>query len=277
MDAGSHELAAVALLDRAPLPNAFRIHAAGFSFPDPARPGLTPVLVQVDTAALRYSVDARASTYSGQVAIVVRIRDGQGSEVQKLSQQYTLSGDVNDLEAAKRGEILFYREPDLPAGVYTMETIVFDATARQGSARVATLTVPPVGVLGMSSLVLVNRIEEVRDAPADPRGAPPLYVGQSLLYPNLGEPIAKSTATELPFYFTLYGDVRAVKAYAELLRDGRALGESLVQLPAAGSSRVQHVGKLPIGMLPVGTYELRIRVTDGVREVSRTAYFTLRD
>jgi hypothetical protein len=50
-----------------------------------------------------------------------------------------------------------------------------------------------------------------------------------------------------------------------------------VQLPAASGSRVQHVGRLPIGALPVGTYELRIRVTDGSHEVSRTAYFTLQD
>jgi hypothetical protein len=279
IDAGSYELPALALLDRSPLPNAFPVHAAGFSFPDPARPGLTPVLVHVDTASLRYSLDSQRSTYSGQAAIIVRIRDGRGREVQKLGQQYILSGEAKDLEAAKHGEILFYRESDLPAGVYTMETIVFDATAHQGSARVATLTVPPVEALfGMSSLVLVNRVEEVRDAPAPgARLTPPLYVGQSLLYPNLGEPIRKSAATELPFYFTLYGDTRAVKAYAQLLQNGRALGESLVQLPTTTGSRVQHVGRLPIGALPAGTYELRIRVTDATHEISRTAYFTLRD
>ena len=42
----SYQTPALALLDRTPVPNAFPIHAAGFSFPDPARPGLTPVLVQ---------------------------------------------------------------------------------------------------------------------------------------------------------------------------------------------------------------------------------------
>jgi VWFA-related protein len=279
IDPGGYELPALALLDRTPLPNMFPIHAAGFNFPDPLRPGLTPVLVRVDTASLEYSVDDRRSTYSGQAAIIVRIRDGRGSEVQKLSQQYVLSGEAKDLEAARRGEILFYREPDLPAGVYTMETIVFDATAGRGSARVATLTVPPVeSALGMSSLVVVSRVEHVKDGPpASARLAPPLYVGQSLLYPNLGETIRRSAATELPFYFTLYGDVSTVKAYAQLLENGRVLGESPVELPAAAGSRVQHVGKLPIGTLPAATYELRIRVTDGTREVSRTAYFTLRD
>jgi hypothetical protein len=279
IDAGGYELPALALLDRTPLPNAFPVHAAGFSFPDPARPGLTPVLVRVNTGSLHYALDAQRFTYSAQAAVVVRIRDAAGKEVQKLSQQYVLSGETKDLDAAKRGEILFYKEPDLPSGVYTMETIVFDALARQGSARVATLTIPPPEpALGMSSLVLVSRVEELSDAPSAASGlVPPLYVGQALLYPNLGESITKSANAELPFYFTLYGDVRNVKASAQLLQNGRPVAETPVQLPEAGGRRVQHVGRLPVGALPAGTYELRIRVTDGPREVSRTAYFTLRD
>jgi VWFA-related protein len=279
VDAGGYEVPALAMLDSTPLPNAFPVHAAGFSFPDPVRPGLTPVLVHVDTSSLQYRLDAQRSTYSGQAAIVVRIRDGQGHQVQKLTQQYVLSGEAKDLEAAKHGEILFYREPILAAGVYTMETIVFDATAAQGSARVATLTVPPLEpILGMSSLVLVNRIENLKDAPSPESGVvPPLYVGQTLVYPNLGETISKGTTAELPFYFTLYGDVQGAKASAQLLQNGRALAESPVELPLASGSRVQHVGRLPISTLPAGTYELRITVTDGGHEVSRTAYFTLQD
>ena len=60
---------------------------------------------------------------------------------------------------AKRDEILFYREADLPPGVYTMETIVMDVVARQGSARVATLNVsaPQPSTFDMSSLVFVSR------------------------------------------------------------------------------------------------------------------------
>ena len=131
-DRANYDVPALALLDRTPLPNAFAVYAAGFSFPDAARPGLTPVLVRVGTDALRFDVDARQSTYSAQAAIVVRIRDGQGREVQRVSQQYLLAGDAKDLEAARRGEILFYREPDLAPGVYTMESIVFDVVAQPG-------------------------------------------------------------------------------------------------------------------------------------------------
>lgn len=278
--ADGDEMAASALLDRAPLPNAFPVHASGFSFPDLARPGLTPVLVQVSTRSLRFDVDAQRSTYSGRAAIVVRIKDGDGRDVQTLSQQYLLSGEAKDVEAAKNGTIIFYREPDLPAGVYTMEAIVFDAISRRGSARVATLTVPAADPLaiGMSSLVLVSRAEEI-PGPAAPDAATagPLYVGRTLLYPNLGEPVRKSAASELAFYFALYGDVRGLKASADLLRNGQPVASAPVDLPPATGSRVQHVGRLPISRLPNGTYELRIQVGGAGRELSRTAYFTLQD
>jgi VWFA-related protein len=276
----SYEAPAVALLDRTPLPNAFPVHAAGFSFPDPARPGLTPVLVQVRTTALRFVVDPQRSTYQARAAIVVRLVDGEGHQVQKLSQQYALTGEAKDVEAAKNGEILFYRDPDLAPGVYTMETIVFDGEAREGSARVTTLNVPAVEAssIGLSSLVLVSRIDEVNDPPsADARAAAPLYVGNRLFYPNLGEPIRKSAVPELPFFFTLYGTVHPDQAFVQLLRNGQILAEAPLQLGTATGSRIQHVGRLPIGALPSGTYELRVRVLDGQHEISRTAFFTIQD
>jgi VWFA-related protein len=279
-DTGDFEAAALALLDRRPLPNAFPIHAAGFSFPDPVRPGLTPLLVRVTTEGLRFTVDQQRSTYSGQVTVLVRVRDDRARDVEKLSQQYLLTGEARDLAAARRGEILFYRELDLAPGVYSIESIVLDAMAGQGSIRVATLAVPavPAAALGMSSLVLVDRLEEVSDPPRPgPAGAPPLYVGAMLLYPNLGEPIRRASNRELPFYFTLYGRTDGVSVTAQLLHNGRMLADAPVEIPPSSSSRVQHVGRLPVAALPAGTYELRIRVNDGRQDLSRTAFFTLID
>jgi len=276
----SYETPALALLDRTPLPNAFPIHASAFSFPDPSRPGLTPVLAEVQTDALRFVVDPQRSTYEARATVVVRVLDGEGHQVQKLSQQYVLTGEAKDVGAAKNGEILFYRDPDLAPGVYTMETIVFDAMARQGSARVTTLNVPSgdSSALAMSSLVLVSRIDQVSDPPTgSASGAAPLYVGNRLFYPNLGEPIRKSATTELPFFFTLYGTTHVDRAVVQLLRDGRSLAEAPLELGQANGSRIQHVGRLPIAALPLGTYELRIRVFEGDRELSRTAFFTLQD
>lgn len=275
---GTHDTNALALLERRPLPNAFPAHAAAFTFPEPDRPGLTAILVRVNTNALHFAIDEKQSTYRGQAAILVRIRDERKADVQKLSQDYIVAGDAKDLEAAKNGDIIFYRQVDLPPGIYTLESMVYDPGARTGSARIGTLTVPQPAVspFGLSSLLLVNRVEDVKKvatAMSDTTG--PLYVGSMLVYPNLGETIQQSRTTELPFFFTLYGEVRRVKVFAQLLRNGQPLAEAPVELVTASSSRIQHVGRLPIGSLSPGTYELRIRATDGSHELSRTAFFTL--
>ena len=148
----------------------------------------------------------------------------------------------------------------------------------QAMLGAAGLTYTGAGVaasaLGMSSLVLVSRTEEL--GTNDTTGASPLSVGKTLFYPNLGEPIVNSPSRELPFYFTLYGDASGVTASAQLLHNGQVLAEAPLQLAAAAGPRVQHVGRFPIGALPPGTYQLRIRVGEGSRELSRAAFFTLR-
>ena len=86
----------------------FRSMPPGFSFPDPARPGLTPLLVHVGPRALRYDVDAGArftpagprSSCASATATDARSR---------RSARSTLSGEAKDLEAAKTG-----RDPLLP-------------------------------------------------------------------------------------------------------------------------------------------------------------------
>jgi VWFA-related protein len=279
-DAAAADIAAMALLDRRPVANAFPVQAAAFSFPEPSRPGLSPLLVRVSTAPLRFDVEPGGLTYAGRVAIAVRLSDSAGREVQRLSQEYVLSGDAAEIEAARKGDILFYREPELRPGVYGVEAVVFDAIAHHGSVRLSTLTVPQVvpDGLGMSSLVLVGRAEDTRSGrAAGATSVGPLYVGPTLLYPNVGEPIRKSTSQELTFYFALYGKPQRVSATAELLRNGHVVAAAPVGLAPFSGERSQTVGRVPVGLLPSGTYELRIQVTDGGRELSRTVYFTLAD
>src|SRR4029079_9977520 len=93
------------------------------------------------------------------VAVVVRIKDQRGTVVQKMSQQYVLSGDAKDVEAAKKGEILFYRQPQLPPGFFEVEAIAYDVVGQKGSARVSTITVPlpKPHSLELSHRVIVGR------------------------------------------------------------------------------------------------------------------------
>jgi hypothetical protein len=280
-ETASYEVPALAMLDSTPLPNAFPIRAQGFSFPDPHHPGLTPVVVRLTTDSLRFVVDADKSTYSAQVAVVIRIKDSEGKDVHKLSQQYNLSGDVKDMEGAKRGTILFYREPMLAPGVYTVESIAFDALAGNGSARVSTLTVPVAEsqALGLSSVVVVDHVEQMAGASSDRTGrAAPFFVGQLLVYPNIGDPVMKTTTKDLPFFFTIYRNATGpLTATAQLLRDGGVVAEAPLEIAASTEPRIQQLARLPVSGLAPGTYQLRIIVASGPQRVAETAYFTLQD
>jgi VWFA-related protein len=274
----SYEAPAVAVLDAGKPPNDFPIHAAGFAFPTPNGATVTPIVVQLRTDALAYQVDRQRGTYSAQAAVVARLKNLQGRVVATLSQQYVLAGDAKDVEQAKQGEILFYRQPELRPGVYTLEAIVHDAIAERASARLSTLTVPAWSPdrLTASSLVCVRRVEEVEQV-EESAAALPFYYGNLLLYPNAGEPLRPETDPELFFYFAFHpaDGLGETKATAEILNNGRVLASAPVDLPdAAGADgRVQHVGKLPIADFPKGTFELRLVLRQAEQEQVRTAYF----
>ena len=125
----------------------------------------------------------------GQAVVVVRVRNGSGQEVQKLSQRYQLSGDARDVEAARQGDIIFYRESISNRASTRSSRWCSTPVRSSGSARVTTLNVPAAGGdAAMSSLVLVNRIEETCGRAADRRGGGAALRRRTLLYPNLGEP-----------------------------------------------------------------------------------------
>jgi VWFA-related protein len=277
----TYEAPALALLDARRLPNAFASQASAFAFPEADRPGLTPIVVRVTTDALQFDIDERKSTYNAQAAVVVRVRDGTGAVVQKLSQQYVLNGDAKDVETARHGEILFYREPELTPGFYQVESVVYDALAEKGSARVSTVVVPGTESprMRMSSLVLVSRSEQT---PGSTEGKgekkPPFYYGDTLLYPNLGDPLRHGSDSALSFYFVVYTQPgrSTCSAHISLLRNGASIADATRDLPATGTERrLQHVGNLPIGDLPAGVYELRVTVSDSTEQQTRAAFFTV--
>ena len=130
----------------------------------------------------------------------------------------------------------------------------------------------------MSSLVLVARTEQTKgEAPAPQTKKPPFYYGDMLLYPNVGEPIRRAPDAALSFYFVVYPAQGrcACSAQISLLRNGQSLADATRPLEATDDARLQHVGQLPIGELPNGTYELRVTVNDGQHQETRTAFFTL--
>ncbi|MGI8671436.1 MAG: VWA domain-containing protein [Luteitalea sp.] len=272
-----YEARPLAELDRAPLPNDFAIRAGGLSFPERKRPGLTTILVQLPTEALHYDVSEAERTYSAEAVVVVRVRDTTNRIVYKTSQQYLLAGQTSELDAARRGEILFYRQPELLPGAYTVEVMAYDAKTGRGSARVSTVTVPGPGEshARVSSVVIVRRAERV--AASDRDATNPLYVGDLLLYPDVGVPVRRAADKELVFFFTAYqGTGSTVGGRIELMSQGRVVSSAPLAVSGADpEGRLPQLQRLPIDTLPPGVYELRVTVGDARGSDSKTARFRI--
>ena len=273
-----YESAALAALDHGKPPNDFPIGASGYVFPDPNGRAAVPVVVHVKTANLRFTIDQEKESYTAEAVIVARIKNAAGKTLHTLSQQYLLTGASKDVATARDGDILFYRQPDLAPGVYSLETVVQDVLAQRASARLSTLTVPVISPAHVpaSTLVVVQRTERI--ASPQRQSNLPFYYGDTLLYPNPGDPFRIGHDAELMFYISFYKRTgETPEATLEILHSGQTLASVPVEMPsgAADSDRVQHVGKLPIDKFPVGTYELRLRLRSGTTEEVRNAFFTI--
>ena len=113
--------------------------------------------------ALTFQPSADGKTYTSDFAVIVRFLDKDNQVARKVSQHYEVNGPLATMDSAKQGDVIFYREPELPAGVYTMETVVYDLPSAKSSVRLSTVEVTrdDPAKLRMSSLVLVKRAEKI--------------------------------------------------------------------------------------------------------------------
>ncbi len=271
----SYEGPALAALERSPLPNDLPVRAGAFVFPHPKTQPRVAVLVAISGSALTFETASAKQTYRTDFTVLTRIKDATGEVVRKGSQPYRLTGPAAQVEQARRGNILFFRRPELGAGSYTLEYVVDDALAKRAGAGSMPLVVPDARkALQVSSLVIVQRAERV---PPNERGeGNPLYYGDLLLYPNLGEPLSKSAAKAVPFYFTIVPAPGAPSptALLELVQGVTVIGRIPLQLTSPGpDGGIQHVSQVPLEKIPPGDYQLRVTVTQGAAVETRTAAF----
>jgi VWFA-related protein len=274
-----YEAPAVALLDRpGPHPELFPFKGAVLTFPQAGPTLKVPVLVRVPGRFPKYSpVPGQKDTMAADLAVVVRLRNEYHQEVSRVSQHYQLSAPAAKLDTARAGDILFYRETELPPGKYTLDAVAYDAGAAAASVKSFPLEVAAPGDSGasLSSLVVIDHVERVPAAERDPRN--PLYFGEMLVYPNLGDPLRKSTAKALGFYFTARAPASVRKGQLEVVRDGQVTAALPLQLPAPDATGlIQHAGTLSLDSFAPGAYQMRLTLLAGnERLASQTASFTV--
>ena len=271
----AYEGPALAALDRTTAPSDLPVRAEALVFPGSEGRDQVAVLASTSAGALTFRRDDKAQTYRTDFTILARILDSRGLAVRKSSQPYRLTGPLKQMDQAQRGDVLFFRQPSMEPGSYTLEVAVHDALAGKTGVQRMTFTVPAGGAdaLRVGDLVVVHHTERV--APAERQANNPLYFGDVVIYPNMGEPLAKSRDKAVTFYVVLApGALVTPGTTLEILRGEEVVSRSPVALPKPDTSgRIAHVAQVPLDALPPGRYTLRLIVTQGnQKEVRETAF-----
>jgi len=268
---------ALAALAATPRPTQISMRAAAFEFPEPQGRSRVALFVDVPGSGVAYFVDDNRTAYQTHFTILARVLDAAGETVRKGSQPYRLTGAAKDVHVARQGDILFYRQPTLEPGRYTLEYALYDELSGQAGTGTLPIEVAPrdPGSLAMSSLVLVDRAEAVPADQKDPSN--PLYFGTTLVYPHLGgSPVSRSKRGSLVFYYTARAGGRPLTGRVELLQDERVVASREMAVPAPDpTGLVQHANELPLDDIVAGPLELRVSLSDGRTSVKRSTAFRL--
>jgi VWFA-related protein len=261
-----------------PNSKAIRFIGSTLSFPAPSRPGLSLILAEAPLSAFSFSSNDN-KTYYTNFSFVALIRNEANQIVQKLSQHYPLTGPLETLAAAKKGEVLFYRETQLAPGNYTVELIAYDGSAEKIGLRKSALAIPTVDETKprLSSVAVLRRAERL--SPDEQKRDQPFRFGELLVYPNLGEPIIKSVAQQLAFFFTAWpanASTGPLQTNVEILQNHRSLVKTPVQLPAPDQlGQIKYASSFPLEKFNPGVYELKVTISDGKNTASSSTSFTV--
>ena len=237
----------------------------------------TAVVVEVPLAAVDFTVDKKKKTFEQRLTTLAVVKDAEGRVVERFSDEYPLSGPLDQLEAAKQSNAVLRRTVPLGAGRYTLETVSQVKGTGKTSVERSSFEVPAAGSgPQLSSLCLLRRADPL-PADAPPSDDPFRYEGTRLV-PHLAGPVSQAATPNLSFFARVYptASIEMPKLTLDFVRDGKIVGRAQPPLPAPDASgRIAYVGGVPSGSFPPGAYEVRLTLTQGTAKVTQSTRFEL--
>ena len=253
------------------------LHGAALGYP--MRAGLSLILAEAPLSAFRFVSSSDNKTYNTDFSIVALVRDETEQVIQKLSQHYSLNGALQDVDKVRKGDVLFYRETELPPGKYDVQLIAYDAAS--GSVNVSNTPLEVSGIdetkPRLSSVAVLKRAERL--TPDEQRRDQPLRFGELIVYPNLGERIDRNAVKQLAYFFTAWpakGATKPMQVTLEILQNNRLIGKTSGELPPADErGQIKYASSFAIDKLAAGEFELKITVSDGQNSITRSTRFAV--
>jgi VWFA-related protein len=232
------------------------------------------VRIEVPVACLDVSQDAGAGRFGGPHTILGLVRDNTGALVSVFGREYPIAGPLAKLEETRAASVKFAHTVTLPPGQYTLEWVARDAAGDKATAERRLLTVSAdEAPLSMSSLVVVGGVDTA-GAAGDANN--PLRTGDSVISPNLGQPIVPAQGRETLALYCIVYDRRdgkgAPTATVEVSRSAAVLARGSGPLPPPDvEGRIQYLSTVPLHGLAPGEYQVKVSVSRDQASAEETA------
>ncbi len=266
------EVAALMTLSTKPLPHAFDFQLGAYQFRPQAENSQIGVAYEVPVSTLTATPIPAQQKHRLHLALFALVKNGDGQVVDKFSQDFAY--DIPDANMAEvQAQPISYCHPlSLPAGRYSIDSVLVDVEARHSSTGTMTFDNTERKGLSLSSVVLVKQIEQVVGAgdPTDPFQ----FQGRRVV-PDLAATLAPTAQPYL--YFVVYPDKASTEkpsVQIQVTLDGEVVAEQEADLSAPDAS-----GAIPvvIGGAPVkpGNYELRVTAMQGNDSVEQSVKYAV--
>ena len=199
------------------------------------------------------------------------VKDSDGQIVDTFGQDFLYAVPDDQLGSVQAAPIDYRHAFNLPAGHYTVESILMDRESqRAGTSTVEFDNPAPKGV-GLSSLMLVARADPLT---AEPELDDPLVFKDRELVPMLSDSLKASAQPML--YFVVYPDKslqEMPRLRVQFLVNGEELEQKQSELPAPDSS-----GAIPVlvnAATKAGNCEIKITILQGFESTTRSLKYTV--
>lgn len=261
--AAPFEAEAMAALSAQPRPQSFAVRSAAFCFWQSAVGSQTSIVVAMPGNALAVTRVEHAVPISRvHVALLTLVKDASGAVADKFTLDAPFEIPESEYAAGSAHDLVFSHPAHLAPGHYTIETAVLDLEGRRtgtGTAEITVDSAPQGDRIGLSSLVLVDRIEA---AGPNADAADPLIFEGKRVVPHLS-PTMDSSAKPM-LYFVVYPNTTyPVKptVQVEFFDSDRLLARQTSTLPAPDAS-----GAIPMFVAVAsrpGDTDVKVTVTQG--------------
>ncbi len=213
------------------------------------------VLMEVPLHELQPKTDTASHTLDLHCSLATLVKDAKGEVVHKLTRDRSFQVTPDQL---KLGNFLDKTMVTLPAGKYTMESVVMDReSGKIGVQRSEFNVAPKASGVGISSLTPMRSY--VPNAKGLDPDDPFQFQGGSIT-PTMDLTVKKAPNAVLRLFFTVYQDASISdkpSVEIEFRQGGKSLTKVPMQLPAADpKGRIPYLMTVPAESIPPGVYEI---------------------